>query len=278
MKQSSELIFELIQEFCKEPHGSTNYGKDEVYVQGKKPEDFAPFSFLTKKIPEITALEDLFDMGFIYNSYDIDEDPKFASWYKGQFAKVIPSSLRKKATVLYVPDHKEIFDCIKIVHDVYDRLRNHNILINGKNLPIQIGEWYAKSIFGLRQVRSASQRGFDFFIEDKRVEVKVHWNDRSSPKGAKVRKSLVRLSDYMIVMYVAKDFTIRDICFLDSSFVERKFDGKGHTIFLKDPDLSQYFFSNSSKHFDKIRNKGALMKFANPIFAMKLDGRLEEES
>lgn len=276
MAQSSELIFELIQEFCKEPHGSTNYGKDEVYVQGKEADQYAPLSFLKKKIEDLSSEDDLLKLGFIYNSYDIDENPKFASWYKGQFAKVMPSPLRKKALVLHIPEHKQILDCIQIVHDVYDNLRNHSILINGKNLPIQIGEWYAKSIFGLKQVRSSSQRGFDFLIGNKRVEVKVHWNDKSSPKGAKIRKSLVRLSDYIVVMYVAKDFTIRDICFLDSDFVERKFDGKGHTIFLKDPDLSQYFFSNSTKHFDKIKNKTTLMKFSNPMFALKLEGRLDE--
>lgn len=277
MNKTPESVLELIQEFCKEPHGSTNYGKDEVYIQGSSLNDFVPLSFLKKKIEGLESEDDLLDLGFIYSSYNIDENPKFGNWYKGQFAKVMPSALRKKATVLYIPEHGNILDSIKIVHDVYKNLRDHNILINGKNLPIQIGEWYAKSIFGLKQVRSTSQRGFDFLIGNKRVEVKVHWNDKSSPKGAKIRKSLVRLSDYIVVMYVAKDFTIRDICFLDSDFVERKFDGKGHTIFLKDPDLSQYFFSNSSKHFDKIKNKTTLMKFSNPIFAVRLEGRFDDQ-
>ena len=67
---------------------------------------------------------------------------------------------------------------------------------------------------------------------------------------------------------------LRDICFLDSDFIERKFTGKGHTVFLKDPEVSQYFFSKSAKHFDKVINKMALMKFATPNFAMKLDDRL----
>lgn len=274
MNHLSELVHKFISEFCKEPHGSSNYGKEEIYIRGESEKDFAPLSFLVKKIDELNEESDLLNEGFIYSSYDIDENKHFADWYKGQFAKNIPATIRKKASVLYIPDHKEILDSISVVHNVYEKLREFNILINGKNLPIQIGEWYAKSIFGLKQVRSTSQRGFDFLLGDKRVEVKVHWNDKSSPKGVKVRKSLVKLSDCIIVMYVAKDFTIRDICFLDSDFVERKFDGKGHTIFLKDPDLNQYFFSNSAKHFDKVQNKNALMKFASSIFAMKLEGRV----
>ncbi len=269
-------IFNLIGEFCKEPHGSTNYGKDEVYVKGDKPKEFAPLSLILKKIDSIKDEQALLRLGFIYSSYEIDEDLEFAEWYRFQFAKAVPANLRKRISVLYIADHKSIFDSISVVHQTYQRLRDHSIVINGKNLPIQIGEWYAKSIFGLKQIRSSSQRGFDFLIEnDKRVEVKVHWNDRSSPKGVKIRKSLVKLSDYLIIMYVAKDFTIRDVCFLDSEFVARKFDGKGHTVFLKDNDLGQYFFSNSAKHFGKVINKSALMKFATPIFAMKLEGRLD---
>ena len=142
--------------------------------------------------------------------------------------------------------------------------------MNGKNLPVQLGEWYAKSIFGLRQVKSTSQRGFDFYIGDERAEVKVHWADHSSPKGVKVRKSMVQLSQYTIVMYVARNFMIREVCFLDSDFILRKFAGKGHTIFLKDSDVGQYFFSRSNKQSDKVVNQTALMKYASPTFAMNL--------
>ena len=56
----------------------------------------------------------------------------------------------------------------------------------------------------------------------------MHWSDASSPKGVKVKKSLVDLSDYLIVVYIANNFMIRELCFLDSSFVPRKFSGKGH--------------------------------------------------
>jgi hypothetical protein len=107
------------------------------------------------------------------------------------------------------------------------------------------------------------------------VEVKVHWHDSTSPKGVKIKKSLAELSDYCIIMYVAKNFTIRDILFLDSEFILRKFDTKGHTIFLKDQDVASYFFSKSDKHFDKVVNKTALLKFASPTLALKLEDRLK---
>ena len=266
-------IFEQIEEFCQTPHGSSNYGEDNIYVKGEEGR-YAPFSFLQKKMPSLTNSHELLKAGFIFSSYDVIEDSHFSDWYKAQFAKKLPVSLRKKIFLLSVPDDQTIFKTIGVVCRCYQTLREHQIIINNKNLPIQIGEWYAKSILGLKQVRSSSQRGFDFFINDKHVEVKVHWNDRSSPKGVKIRKSLVKLSDFVVIIYVAKDFTLRDICFLDSAFVERKFDSKGHTIFLKDQDVFQYFFSNSSKHFDKVANKTSLMKFATPIFAMKLDERI----
>ena len=68
---------------------------------------------------------------------------------------------------------------------------------------------------------------------------------------------------------------IREICFLDSNFIMRKFSGKGHTIFLKDIDIIDYFLSKSNKHQNKVINKSALMKFATPTFAMRLSEILD---
>ena len=62
--------------------------------------------------------------------------------------------------------------------------------MNGKNLPVQLGEWYAKAVLGLYQKKSSSQRGFDFFTDEgKKVEVTIHWQDQTSPKGVKLKKS-----------------------------------------------------------------------------------------
>jgi hypothetical protein len=181
----------------------------------------------------------------------------------------------KSIGILHRPDQKAIFDTVEVVHKTYQILKEHKVLINGKNLPVQLGEWYAKIIFGLHQIKSSSQRGFDFKTSNgKLVEVKIDFHDTTSPKGVKIKKSLAELSDYLIVMYVAKNFTIRDILFLDSEFVLRKFDSKGHTIFLKDQDVQNYFFSRSDKHYDKVANKTALLRFAGPQLAMKLEDKL----
>jgi len=152
-------------------------------------------------------------------------------------------------------------------------LRNKNIILNGKNLPTQIGEWYARCIFGLIQKKSASQRGFDFKQDGYQVEVKVHCGDTSSPKGVKIKRSLLQLSRYLVLIYLSNNFMIREVCFLDSDFVLRKFSTKGHTIFLKDQDLKDYFFSKSSKHDDKVKNPTALLKFSKPTFALKIADR-----
>jgi hypothetical protein len=176
----------------------------------------------------------------------------------------------KKVLLFYLPDNKAIFDAIETVNNCYQTLRSQHIILNNKNLPVQIGEWYCKFIFGLQQRKSTSQRGFDCYLGDKRVEIRVEWGDHTSPKGVKIRKSMVTLSDYSIMIYIANNFMIREICFLDSDFIMRKFSGKGHTIFLKDTDVTQYFFSNSSKHLDKVVNSSALLKYSTPNFAMKL--------
>ena len=42
--------------------------------------------------------------------------------------------------------------------------------------------------------------GGDFYLDGKRAEVIVHWSDVSSPKGVKLKKSLIELSDYTIIM------------------------------------------------------------------------------
>lgn len=269
-----EKVFALAEEFSKDSHGRTTYDRDEFFVMGVSTSVFVPFSYLQKKIEGLNSVDQLLEIGFIYSSYVFQENDFFEKWYKFQFSKEPTSKTTRSVSILHWPDHRQIFDAVEGVNRFYGELRDAFILINGKNLPVQLGEWYAKVIFGLKQQKSTSQRGFDFILHDTKMEVKVYWADQSSPKGVKLKKSLVALSDHCIIIYLSRDFMIRDICFLDSDFVERKFTGKGHTIFLKDSDVSQYFFSKSDKHLSKVINKTALMKFSQPNFAMKLDGRL----
>ncbi len=271
-----DQVYEVAQKFSGSTHGSSDYDKDIVFVRGSNDREYVPLSFLMKEMPEVSGIGILKSHGFVFSSYDFLEINEFDSWYQNQFNKRLSSKVMKNLGILHLPDQKAIFDTVEVVHQTFQILKDHKVLMNGKNLPIQLGEWYAKIIFGLHQIKSSSQRGFDFKTEaDKTVEVKVHWHDATSPKGVKIKKSLAELSDYCIIMYISKNFTIRDILFLDSEFILRKFDTKGHTIFLKDQDVAGYFFSKSDKHFDKVINKTALMKFASPTLAMKLEDRLK---
>jgi hypothetical protein len=270
-----EKVFSLAREFSAQTHGASDYDKDNIYVMGENENEFVPWSFIQKQASEVKDIDLLKAEGFVYSSFDFLELTSFDSWYQKQFQKKIPTKNIKTIGIMHLPDQKAIFDTVEVVHKTHQILKEHKVVINGKNLPVQLGEWYAKIIFGLHQVKSSSQRGFDFKVADgKLVEVKVDFHDTTSPKGVKVKKSLAELSDYIIIMYVAKNFTIRDILLLDSDFVLRKFDSKGHTIFLKDQDVQNYFFSRSDKHYDKVANKSALLRFASPQLAMKIEDKL----
>jgi hypothetical protein len=271
-----DVVFELAKEFSAETHGSSDYAKDETFVMGANLSCYVPFSFLQKKTDTIKSIDQLQKEGFIFSSADYLDNEEFNIWFRGQFNRKLTQTALKSIGILHYPDEVKIIRTIEDVNKAYEILKDKFVILNGKNLPVQLGEWFAKCIFGLHQKKSSSQRGFDFFDgEGNRIEVMVHWSDRSSPKGVKLKKSLVELSDFCIIIYMATNFMIREILFLDSSFIFRKFGGKGHTVFLKDINVSSYFFSVSNKHFDRVVNKNSLMKFASPTFAMKLDGRFE---
>ena len=122
--------------------------------------------------------------GFIYSSCDFLDLQEFKEWYQHQFSRKLKIKDAKRIGILHFPDQKQIFDAVELVDKCYTSLRANHIINNGKNFSVQLGEWYAKVIFGLKQVKSTSQRGFDFTIEEgKKVEVKVHWNDKSYPKA-----------------------------------------------------------------------------------------------
>lgn len=270
-----EKIGELAHEFSKEGHGSSNYDKDKVFVMGQDTSEYVPLSFIKKKYPEINALSHLLEEGYVHSSYDFLDTTDFKNWFENQFSRKLLIKSAKEIDLLHIPDQKSIFDAVEIVNKQFDILRKTFVIMNNKNLPVQLGEWYIKLIFGLKQVKSSSQRGFDFFNEaGKKIEVKVQWGDKSSPKGVRIKKSLVELSDICITIYVANNFMIRDILYMDSDFISRKYGSKGHAIYLKDTNVGTYFFSKSDKHFNKVHNKMALMKFASPGFAMKMAGRI----
>lgn len=268
---------EEIKLFSSTTHGSSDYDKDEYFVMSESRMDFAPLKYIQKRVPEYKDINSLLRIGFVYDSFELSNNENFQIWYEKQFSKKLLRRDARKISIVYVPNNKLILDQIELVNRSYEILAHQQILLNNKNLPTQLGEWYAKCIFGLKQVKSTSQRGFDFVMGDgKRVEIQVEWSDVSSPKGVKIKKTLVDLSDFCVIIYVAKNFMIREVCFLDSDYVSRKFSSKGHTIFLKDSDVTSYFFSKSSKHFDKIINPITFLKYASPNLAMKLSEKLNQ--
>ena len=261
-------IFGFVSDFSKESHGKTDYYKNELFIMGVEP-SFAPLTFVQKSMPELEVVK-LQKLGFVIESLELMDDSVFRPWFENQFSRKLTRKILKSISIAHNPNNKEIFDTLSTVNRCYEILENEKIIINAKKLPVQVGEWYCKCIFGLVQKKSTSQRGFDFYLGEKRVEVKIQWGDATSPKGIKLRKSLVELSDYSIIMYVAKNLMIREVCFLDSSYVIRKFSGKGHTLFLKDSDIQNYFFSKSTKQLSKVVNTSALMKFSAPALAMNM--------
>jgi len=269
-----EKLYQEIKSFSDQSHGSSDYDNDEFFVKGSGEGVFAPLRYLKKKVESLKDQRDLIKGGFVIDALDFIELDGFPEWYERQFGRKLLRKFAKKICILQEPNNKAIFHAIEQVNQCYTTLRNQKIILNGKNLPVQLGEWYAKCIFGLSQNKSASQRGFDFILQDgKRVEVKVEWGDAPTHKGVKIKKSLVELSDYCIVIYVGFNLMIREVCFLDSDFIIRKFADKGHTIFMKDSDVSAYFFSRSNRHDDKIANSSALLKFCCPNLAMKIAER-----
>lgn len=265
-----EALFKEIELFSSETHGSSDYYKDNMFVAGGPSVSYAPLRHLRKKITNLESFEGLLKDGFLIDSYDFLGSRNFQNWYEKQFSRKLNRRVAKKIFIAYVPNNRAIFDSIESINKGYEILREQNILINSKNLPVQLGEWYGKCIFGIRQMKSTSQRGFDFQMGEKRIEIKISWSDQFLPKGVKVRRPLVELSDYCVIMYLANNFMIREICFLDSEFILRKLSGKGHTIFLKESDISGYFFSRSSRHIDKVVNSTALLKYSSPILAAKI--------
>jgi hypothetical protein len=271
-------IFAIAKEFTATSHGSSSYDEDHVFVRGSELGIYVPLTFLTKKIPTMQEVSQLQALNFIYSSCDFLDGEDFYDWYKNQFGKKLTSKQLKTIGVLHQADAEKIMETIQEVSRCYSLLKKHFVINNGKNMPVQLAEWYAKVIFGLRQVKSTSQRGFDFYnSENKHVEVMVDWNDRSSPKGAKLKKSLVELSDFTIIMYINTSFLIRDLVYLDSSFIMRKYDQKGHTLFLKDTQLADYFFSVSDKHYNKITSMNALLEFSTPALKTKITAKSQPQ-
>ena len=263
-----ELLKNII-DYNSKRHGGSDHSSCLDYIVDKSKDQFIPLKFLiSKKI--LQRESQLFRMGYVQVAIETYGEDAFKNWFEQQYSKKCPPDQLKKISIYYIPSMNEIFSSVEKISNCYADFRDNLILNNRKKLPVQLGEWLCKSIFGLKQEKTPSQRGFDFFKEGKRVEVIIHWGDRSNPKGIKLKKSLVTLSKYTIIMLISDNLLIRDICFLDSDFILRKFPTKGHTIFLKELEVSQYYFSKSTKNLAQVAQSGTLLRFCTPRLATYL--------
>ncbi len=260
-----EKLAKFILEYNSKKHGSSDHFKQSLYIENE--DKYAPLEVFLKS--ENATLDEVLNLGYAHSSIEVFPNERFEKWYKNQYSKELSPNLKKKVGVYYIPRQLEVFNALEKISECYKVFRDHDVLINRKKLPVQLGEWYAKIIFGLEQNKSTSQRGFDFFLDGKRIEVQVSWGDKSNIKGVKFRKSLVEMSEYCILIFLSDNLMVRDICFLDSEFVLRKYGSKGHFIFLKETEIRQYNFSQSNKQQDKVKNIPAMLRFAGPVFAMR---------
>ncbi len=134
------LIEEAVKEFCTSSHGSTDYWKEEVYVRGVDDDSFIPLANLIKKHEEVKSIGNLQTEGYVYSSLAFLEMKSFDSWYQKQFNKKLTQKAKKSIGIIHFPDRTEIFKAVEIVDQVYQILKDHKVLVNGKNLPVQLGE------------------------------------------------------------------------------------------------------------------------------------------
>jgi hypothetical protein len=125
-------LYDLIESFSKETHGSTDYHKEVVFVKGRCPGEYAPFKFLSKKLEWLTSGDQLINKGFVYEAHDLTAFEDFESYYEKQFARKLARSQAKEINYILMPDNKSIFDSVESIDKNYKVLRDAHIILNGK--------------------------------------------------------------------------------------------------------------------------------------------------
>ena len=78
----NEELFKVVKEFSSQTHGSTDYHLEELFIQGRHEDEFAPFKAICKKIEWLEKKEQLLKEGFIIDSIDLFGEEQFAAWYE----------------------------------------------------------------------------------------------------------------------------------------------------------------------------------------------------
>ena len=138
-----------VSEFSSKSHGSSELYREKVYVKGE--DGYIPLKALIKRVEKLESGRDLQKIGFVFESYEFHPSEHFSQWFQEKFARKLTRSQEKDISILYIPDNSSILDSIEHASRSYEILREKNILINGKNLPVQLGEWYAKCVLDLNK-------------------------------------------------------------------------------------------------------------------------------
>ncbi len=69
-----QKLNEEIRLFSSETHGSTDYDKEENFVIGDSPSEFAPMRYLQKKFPEFKEINDILKLGYVFDSLDLSNN------------------------------------------------------------------------------------------------------------------------------------------------------------------------------------------------------------
>ena len=214
---------------------------------------------------------ELLKIGYVCESHSLERFGDFKAWFEERYHRPMEG-----VSLLTIPDDSMVHRATELLMQAHEMLLDGSIVHSKKDIPLQIGEWYAKSIFGLTQCQSYCERGFKFYRRNFIVEVKVVWGE-IPVRGVKVEKRRVEKSKYCLIVYLADNLKIQDICILDSSFVMKKWSNKGEFFFLRDEQISQYFFSRSTLHKNAIQNVSRLLKFSAPDFAERIEEILSSD-
>ena len=119
---------------------------------------------LPLKKTELTGLNDVLRYGFVCESLELIEREEFHNWFEktAVLSKIKTySSSQNTNCFQYLRIPKSSMLSKRFIED----MKYLKIMLSfsmAKISLVQLGEWYAKCIFGLRQTKSTSQRGFDF--------------------------------------------------------------------------------------------------------------------
>ena len=133
-----ELIDGLAEEFSSQSHGSSDYWKETQFIRGENDTKFLPLNYALKKSDQIKNIAELQSSGYVISSLDFLGLESFSDWFQNVFNRKLYQKDKKSILIIHHPDQKKIFEAIEIVDQVFKILQDHKVLINGKNIPVQI--------------------------------------------------------------------------------------------------------------------------------------------